>query len=200
MASANQPANRMKLRDSSLPVCGKLKEAGTMTSGRVAAPESASACRSISVRLASMRVGSTMNRSPATNAVSSASRVSSKMFRRPDRGQRCDQARQHPETDQQRHANVGNQVDLEPAELLEAEGAGGGCRNREQPVRRQARDEPGGACQARRRQRRARRAAPACARRRSALSRARPRTAPPRARRCWPASKTGSTGCRGRRS
>ena len=31
---ANQPANSTKLSDSSLPVCGKLNEAGTITSGR----------------------------------------------------------------------------------------------------------------------------------------------------------------------
>ena len=32
-ASANQPANKMKLIESSFPVCGKLKDAGTRTSG-----------------------------------------------------------------------------------------------------------------------------------------------------------------------
>ena len=44
-ASANQPANRMKLSDSSLPVCGKLNDAGTITSGSAVVCSSVSPCR-----------------------------------------------------------------------------------------------------------------------------------------------------------
>ena len=64
----------MKLIDSSLPLCGKLNDAGTMTSGSASVSRSASPCRPMSVLLASMSAGRTMKRSPATNAVISASR------------------------------------------------------------------------------------------------------------------------------
>ena len=69
---ANQPANSTKLSDSSLPVWGKLNDAGTMMSGRVAACSSwrAGMFRSSNSLHESVSEGNTMNRSPATNAVS----------------------------------------------------------------------------------------------------------------------------------
>ena len=71
----------MKLIDSSLPVWGKLNDAGTMTSGSVALPLDAGVWRASSVLLASVSAGSTTNRSPATTAVISESRVRLKISR-----------------------------------------------------------------------------------------------------------------------
>ena len=78
--SANHPANRTKLIERSLPVCGKLNDAGTMTSGSCCCISSRPE-RATSVRLASISTGSTMKRSPATNAVMRPSRVNAKMSR-----------------------------------------------------------------------------------------------------------------------
>ena len=94
-----------------------------------------------------MSTGSTMKRSPATNAVMSASRVEREDVPHPDRRQRGDQARQHPQADEQRHADVGDEEHLQPAELLEAERAGGGRGNGEEPIGREPDDEAGGARQ-----------------------------------------------------
>ncbi len=79
-ASENQPANSTKLIESSLPVCGKLNDAGTMTSGSCCCDSSTPALAT-SVRLDSMSTGSTMKRSPATKAVIRPLRVSAKISR-----------------------------------------------------------------------------------------------------------------------
>jgi hypothetical protein len=80
----------MKLIESSLAVWGKLNDAGTMTSGRSARPLEAGVWRASRVLHDSFSTGRTMNRSPATVAVISASR-SARRSRGPDRRQRGDE-------------------------------------------------------------------------------------------------------------
>ena len=63
----------------------------------------------------------------------------------PDRRQRRDESRQHPQADEQRHADVGDEEHLQAAELLEAQRAGGGRGDGEQPVGRELDDEARGA-------------------------------------------------------
>ena len=133
--------------DSSFPVCGKLNDTGTSTSGSSAASGICGACRATRVRLASISVGSTMNRSPATNAVINASRVRLNISPHPDRREGRHQAGQHPEAQQQGHRHIRDQVHLQPSQLLDAERAGGVCRDGEQADRRKPHDEAGRARQ-----------------------------------------------------
>ena len=60
-----------------------------------------------------------------------------------NRRERGDQAREHPQTDQQGHRDVGHQVDLQTAQLLQAQGAGRVGGDRKQSIRRQAGHEAG---------------------------------------------------------
>ena len=61
----------------------------------------------------------------------------------PDRRQRGDEPRQHPQADEHRHADIGDEEHLEAAELLETERPRRGRGNREESVRRQLDDEAG---------------------------------------------------------
>ena len=62
-----------------------------------------------------------------------------------DRGQRRHETRQDPQAHQQRHADVGDEEDLQAPELLEAQRAGRRRRDGKQSVRRELNDEPRGA-------------------------------------------------------
>ena len=167
---------------------------------RQAAARVRTPARSISVRLDSMSTGSTMKRSPATNAVMSALRVSEKMSRiRIGVSAATSPGSTHRLTSSATQ-HVGDQVHLQAAELLEAQRAGGGRGDGEEPVGRELDDEPGGA-----RQRGADHVQQVEEHRLAleaddARPRGRWRTGRPPGRRCWRASRTGSPGCRGRRS
>ena len=118
--SANQPANSTKLIDSSLPLCGKLNDAGTMTSGSVGRRGAGQRAARCSVLLASISDGRTMKRSPATNAVSSG--VACRCGALAVSGMGVSAATRPGSTQsaqQQRHGHVGQQVDLQAGELLE---------------------------------------------------------------------------------
>ena len=162
-ASANHPANRMKLIDSSFPVWGKLNDAGNDD------------VRQLRLRASG---ASPLDERPARldedrqhdEEIAGDERGDERVAREredvphPDRRQRGDQSRQHPQADEQRHADVRDQVDLQAAELLEAQRAGGSRGDREQPVGREPDDEARGARQRGADHVRADRAAPACAR------------------------------------
>ena len=128
----------MKLSDSSLPVCGKLNDAGTITS--VSRP--GSSCRG-SRRSSSRRLASRQPRQH-DEQVAGDRRGEQRVLRfaqhvaGANRRQRRHQPGQHPEADQQRHRDVGDEINLQASQLLEIERAGGVRGDREQAVRRQA--------------------------------------------------------------
>jgi hypothetical protein len=74
-ASENQAAKGMKLKESSFAEWGKLKEAGTMTSGYSSASGFSAAWRRRMSRAHSPSMGSTTKRLPVMKAVITASRA-----------------------------------------------------------------------------------------------------------------------------
>ena len=144
-ASANHPANRMKLIDKSLPVWGKLNDVGTITSGNVLVVSSTNRCRSSSSLHAWMRIGRTMNKSAVMKAVMSASRVGPSTSLITKRGKRRDQSRQYPQRDKQTDGHIRDQVHLDPGDLLDVQRPGRVSGNGEDAVGRQTHDKFRGA-------------------------------------------------------
>ena len=62
-----------------------------------------------------------------------------------NRRERADQPREHPQAHEQRHRDIRREVDLQPAQLLQAHRPGRVRRNGKQSVGREAADEAGGA-------------------------------------------------------
>ena len=109
-----------------------------MTSVSRPGSRSPGSSRSRSVRLACVRPGSTMNRSPAMKAVMSESRDSREDIPGPNGRERGDQSRKHPQAHQQRHRDVRHEVDLQTAQLLQTQRPRRVGRNRKQSIGRQA--------------------------------------------------------------
>ncbi len=130
--------------DRSLPVCGKLKDAGTMTSGSADfLARGAGALDQRPARLDEHR----QDDEEIAGDEGGNERVARQAedVARPDRRHRRHHAGQHPQGDEERNANVGDEKHLQPADLIEAERSGGYSGNGEETVRRQLDDEAGGA-------------------------------------------------------
>ena len=96
-ASANHPANRMKLIDNSLPVWGKLKDVGTITSGSASR-------RVIDKPMPLEQILACLNENRQDDEqIGRHKRGDQRVARRPEhlliakRGKRRDQSRQHPQ-------------------------------------------------------------------------------------------------------
>ena len=151
----------MKLIDSSFPVWGKLNDAGTMTSGRLPLPDA----RPLDERAARLdEHGQHDEEIAGHERRDERVAVEREDVPHPDRRQRGDEPRQHPQADEQRDADVGDEEHLQAAELLEAERAGGGRGDGEEAVGREPDDEARGARQRGADHVRAGRGGPACAR------------------------------------
>ena len=113
----------MKLIDSSLPVWGKLNDAGTMTSGSVALPARG---RRVAREQRLARLG---QRRQHDEQIAGDHRRDQRIARQAedlagaDRRQRGDQPGQHPEADQQRDGHIGDEIHLQPSQLLDVERA-----------------------------------------------------------------------------
>ena len=144
-ASANHPAKSTKLSESSFPVCGKLKEAGTMTSVSRPGSRSPGSSRSSSVRLACDQAR--QHDEQVAGDEGGEERVVRLAEDVPgsNRRERGDQSRQHPQAHQQRHGDVRHEVDLQAAQLLQLQRPRRIRRNRKQSVGREARHEARGA-------------------------------------------------------
>ena len=141
-----------KLSDSSLPVCGKLNDTCTMTSGparnrssRAGPASSPAASRLANRSLARLDSKAWQDDEEVAGDEGDDERVARprEEIANPDARQRGDQTREHPERDDQRHRDVSEQVNLDLLQLLDCERAGRNGGNREQPVGCEVDDGPG---------------------------------------------------------
>ena len=146
-----------------MPVCGKLNDAGTMTSvnrpGSVVAGAEPVEQRPARLHEARQHDEQIAGDERGDERVARSLRMSRARIGR----QRGDQSREHPQADEQGHGDVGDKVDLQAAQLLQTQRAGRVGGDRKQPVRRETRHEARGRRRSRLSRRAGRRAAVPCA-------------------------------------